>query len=1168
MSPSSPKTSQPTLTTTIYKNHNHTTNHTLSPEKGQPTPGWPFRISHTQEQEGAHTLSRLENKKKAGYFPTPTQVITRIRSHLEHQPEPARILDPCAGEGRALHHLFTDWPQAELLGIELDHERAAGAEHRLDRVLQGSYAAMRLPRTDPGISALFLNPPYDHDSEGGRLELSFLRDTQDWLMPGGLLIYIIPQYRISGYVARRLATHFKDIQIYRFPDPEFEQFRQAVIFGVKRETPVKDDTLTLEIAQAKTDQLPPLPFGSSQTYTVPPKPEHPFYFHTSEASPDDVAQEVIEHGVWNTQAWINHVCPSGTPGQSPASIQPLTPLRRGHIAMVLAAGLLNNMEIENDHQRLLVKGRLKKTEIDVSTETDHENDIQRTRESFQASIHWLDLNDGRIGRVAGNASLQSWMFEWQDQLAGKIVDTFEPLHQMNYDGLDKMVAITDHHSKHRRLPGREATGLFEAQRQVVGALTRHFLQDAAVSPTETRTPSSYAFLQAQMGTGKTTIATSLADVLKKYLKPEDPFPVIVVCPPHLIEKWPREISQIVPLARGHVIRRVSDFEEYVRKVRSLDPRTLQIAVVSSTMLKLGSGWTPAVVEKKGTGRYWHTISHPIENSENDWTISGWATTYHCPRCGEMVTQDVAGAQIPVVRKSYFEDKRLKCQHCGEPLYQDWRGDWPEPDHNIFGQLKPLPEPRYPIADYIAKKYPDFFELAIVDEVHEMKAQSSDRGHAFGVLAGAAKRTLGMTGTLFGGMATSLFYLLHRLDHRVRDDFAWSDGQRFASLYGILEKVRDASESDPTKDAHGIYTGLRRRRTHVKEKPGISPALVTRLLDTTVFLGLEDLGFNLPEYQEEPVTFQMPNGAGPVNMAGHYHRMENELRAAAREDSSLLGQYLQATLCWVNAPWRDEETDIRTYPGLTTDYAYPKERWLVGEVKRQRQRGRRALIYARQTGTRDIQPRLRQILKGAGIRTEILRSSVGTTRRERWLKSRVNDGLDALICNPRLVQTGLDLIDFPTLIFYEPDYSIYLIKQASARSWRLGQTEDVEVYFLAYEDSMEHRAVAHVGQKIAAAQLLYGDDVSGALVSEAGAGGSLLEQLAREVANNAEVPDLGEMFARKTREKESSTQTGWLLGRETLDLSDKTNGHKPDTHNIMQQTTPVIQPEQAQQMRMF
>jgi len=85
--------------------------------------------------------------------------------------------------------------------------------------------------------------------------------------------------------------------------------------------------------------------------------------------------------------------------------------------------------------------------------------------------------------------------------------------------------------------------------------------------------------------------------------------------------------------------------------------------------------------------------------------------------------------------------------------------------------------------------------------------------------------------------------------------------------------------------------------------------------------------------------------------------------------------------------------------------------------------------------------------------------------------------------------------------------------------------------------MEHRAVAHVGKKVAAAQLLYGDDVAGALVSQAGAGGSFLEELAREVVANTDIPDLGELFVQHHRAVEGigpgqsgqAHGTGWLLG---------------------------------------
>jgi hypothetical protein len=34
--------------------------------------------------------------------------------------------------------------------------------------------------------------------------------------------------------------------------------------------------------------------------------------------------------------------------------------------------------------------------------------------------------------------------------------------------------------------------------------------------------------------------------------------------------------------------------------------------------------------------------------------------------------------------------------------------------------------------------------------------------------------------------------------------------------------------------------------------------------------------------------------------------------------------------------------------------------------------------------------------------------------------------------------GLDLLAFPTLYFYETGYSLHTLRQASRRSWRIGQ----------------------------------------------------------------------------------------------------------------------------------
>ena len=51
-------------------------------------------------------------------------------------------------------------------------------------------------------------------------------------------------------------------------------------------------------------------------------------------------------------------------------------------------------------------------------------------------------------------------------------------------------------------------------------------------------------------------------------------------------------------------------------------------------------------------------------------------------------------------------------------------------------------------------------------------------------------------------------------------------------------------------------------------------------------------------------------------------------------------------------------------------------------------------------------------------------AVAPNKREKWVADRVKQGIDVMICHPRLVQTGLDLIDFQTLCWYETEFSVF------------------------------------------------------------------------------------------------------------------------------------------------
>ena len=75
---------------------------------------------------------------------------------------------------------------------------------------------------------------------------------------------------------------------------------------------------------------------------------------------------------------------------------------------------------------------------------------------------------------------------------------------------------------------------------------------------------------------------------------------------------------------------------------------------------------------------------------------------------------------------------------------------------------------------------------------------------------------------------------------------------------------------------------------------------------------------------------------------------------------------------------------------------------------------------------------------------------------------------------------------------------------------MGQTKPVKAIFSVYSEAMEARALALMGQKMKAAQLLYGDEVGGAIIEQDE--GDILMKLAREALESAELPDLQSLFA--------------------------------------------------------
>jgi SNF2 family DNA or RNA helicase len=115
-----------------------------------------------------------------------------------------------------------------------------------------------------------------------------------------------------------------------------------------------------------------------------------------------------------------------------------------------------------------------------------------------------------------------------------------------------------------------------------------------------------------------------------------------------------------------------------------------------------------------------------------------------------------------------------------------------------------------------------------------------------------------------------------------------------------------------------------------------------------------------------------------------------------------------------------------------------------------------------------------LLEQEGFRVAVLRASVDASRREDWIAEQLDRGIDVLITNPELVKTGLDLLDFPTIVFMQSGYNVYSLQQAARRSWRIGQKQHVRVIYLGYAATSQMTCLELMAKKIMVSQSTSGD----------------------------------------------------------------------------------------------
>jgi len=334
---------------------------------------------------------RLGAQAKMGYYPTPQPVISLIADILMRNVKGnIKLLDPCAGEGSALKHIG-EMLRAETYGVELDTERGGIAKESLTQCLITDYMATRI--SNHAFSMLYLNPPYDwaikddEVSSSERYERTFLGNTIRYLITNGVLVYLIPRARLDKPIAKILAYRFKDVKVFRFPEDEYKAFRQIVLFGVLKKRAEHDEDLAqhlIDVGHGKA--IVPFLDTAECKYAVPPSPEiKNFLFRTTRIDPGELEIEVRQYGL---REKINRLVKPLTLSER---IKPIMPLRQGHLAQLLACGMMNGVVFDRDGRNpLMVKGITRK---EIDTRTEYEDGKEKIIETDKIVISINAINE-------------------------------------------------------------------------------------------------------------------------------------------------------------------------------------------------------------------------------------------------------------------------------------------------------------------------------------------------------------------------------------------------------------------------------------------------------------------------------------------------------------------------------------------------------------------------------------------------------------------------------------------------------------------------------------------------------------------------------------------------------------------------------------------------------
>ena len=663
-------------------------------------------------------MARIESQAVAGYYATPLHLTGPISAlvtfpDVSEKKTPSRyhVMDPCAGDGAALFSLIVNWFGADWRergryrnGVEkgLIHVRPSFVEMEQTRfealrarerkeagygtltdLVHGDALTLNwvpgVYGTDPpGMNVLFLNPPYEPDPVHGRMEHAFLLKFADVPVAGdGVLLFVVPFYALKAS-ARLISCKYEDVRCYRFPDPDFDAYKQVVLCGRRRKFPLDDPDRDLEKRiLAWSRSVEGMPTLGTEAGVYPLREQ-------------SAGLGALKTMALNVSAVLDRVDPSSL-GQSgyDRTVEEMTtrvfPLgmrpREAHIAAAMGAGVFNGVRItandpgqDHDHGPLLLKAVFTKDWLKVEEKKNKKGETTAVVEQQQPKLNVvvlrLDTSEFAILKNTDQPTMRKALGEWS------IADLLLRYGKSLIEAMDRACpALHDPRRKGEALvlPKTLRTP-FAAQSEAIQAAVK--IAFTGESP----------YGLGEIGSGKTTLATALLWALaaqnyestwqsvvraeqardknlgslsrafgrarKTAIRPVRA--ALVLCPPHLLKSWQDQCQAVIPGATVVVIREPADLVRIraLREVPIKVPPTAKPGKVLSLFgdhdqpvarVVAGTGLTVALLTRE-TAKLGHGYEHGYARNRTG--------KVSCPKCG---TEFEAGTEEDAVRR------RTRCE---------------------------------------------------------------------------------------------------------------------------------------------------------------------------------------------------------------------------------------------------------------------------------------------------------------------------------------------------------------------------------------------------------------------------------------------------------------------------------------------------------------------------